>query len=255
MYFHVVSIIHMKTKNILLAVAAFAAFTSVQAGTVEPVTVTAEESSTPSIVVETGYSSESVWRGADLGRDEASAVVTTTTELPIGVGLDLVAGYSNADTEVKDEETDLSAVFSKEIADYLVSLSYTWYSQDFAKDGSGQAQEAGLSVSREVGPVDVTFTQYLAVKGDNNSYSELAATYSDDFGLPVVLDFRSELGYLAQEGKCTHFETRISTDIPVLQEVTAVPFVAYSLGLDDSVGVHSDMQSVFFGGIEFKRSF
>jgi hypothetical protein len=112
----------MKTKNILLAVAAFAAFTSVQAGTVEPVTVTAEEFSTPSIVVETGYSSESVWRGADLGRDEASAVVTTTTELPIGVGLDLVAGYSNADTEVKDEETDLSAVFSKEIADYLVRV-------------------------------------------------------------------------------------------------------------------------------------
>lgn len=242
--------LHMKIKNILMVVAACAAFTNAHAGTVETTQTT-----TPSVVVETGYSSESVWRGADLGKDEASAVVTTSTELPTGINLDLVAEYSNADTNVKDEETDLSAVFSKQVADYLVSLSYTWYSQDFTKDGSSQAQEAGISVTREIGPIDLTFTQYLGTVGDNNSYSELVASYSDDFGLPVVLDFRSELGYLAQEGKCTHLENRVSTDVPVTAGVVAVPFVAYSIGLDDSVGVHSDMKNVFFGGIEFKRSF
>jgi hypothetical protein len=95
----------------------------------------------------------------------------------------------------------------------------------------------------------------MSIVGDNNAYSELAATYSDDFGSSLTLDFRAELGYLAQEGQCTHFETTISTDIPVVEGVTAVPFVSYSLGLDDSVGVHSDMKNLFFGGIEFKKTF
>ena len=234
----------------IVGVAALAATMNVNAG--QPAVDAA--SSTPLVSLETGYSSEEVWRGASLGRDEANAVLSVETQLPADITLTLGADYSSADSDVKDEQTDLSAVFSKSVSDYLVSLSYIWYSQDVAV-GGGQAQEAGVSVSRSIGPVDVSLTQYLGLVGDNNSYSELAATYSDDFGSSIVFDFRSELGYLAQEGQCTHFETRVSTDIPVTAEIVAVPFVAYSLGLDDSVGVHSDMSNLFFGGIEFKRSF
>lgn len=244
----------MKTTKLVKIgmIAATVAIMNVNAGQIEKAQVASEE--TPLVLVETGYSSENVWRGASLGRDEASALVSTTSSLPADVDLTLSADYSASDAQVKDEQTDLSAVFSKQISDYLVSLSYTWYSQDVAV-GGGQAQEAGLSVSRSLGPVDISLTQYVGLVGDNNSYSELSATYSDDFGSSILFDFRSELGYLAQEGKCTHFETRISTDIPVTQGVVAVPFIAYTLGLDDSVGVHSDMSNLFFGGIEFKRSF
>jgi hypothetical protein len=230
-------------------IAALAALNYAYAGPIED----APSAFTP-VTLETGYSSDKVWRGADLGANEANAIVTTTTELPADVSLALSADYANAETTGKDEATELSAIFSKEIADYLVSLSYTWYSQDYAGQ-EGQAQEAGLTVSRAVGPIDLSLTQYMSIVGDNNAYSELAATYSDDFGSSLMLDFRAELGYLAQEGQCTHFETTVSTDIPVVQGVTAVPFVSYSLGLDDSVGVHSDMKNLFFGGIEFKKSF
>lgn len=229
------------------SIATFMAVSGVHAGQA------AAESTLP-VVVETGYSSDRVWRGASLGEDAANAVVSTTTALPAEVVLDLSANYSNSDSEIKDEQTDLSAVFSKKVSDYLVSLSYTWYSQDQAV-GGGQAQEVGLTVSRAVGPVNVSLTQYVGLVGDSSSYNEISAAYSNNFGSSMKFDFRSELGYLAQEGKCTHFETRISTDIPVTNEVVAVPFVAYSLGLDDSVGMHSDMSNLFFGGVEFKRTF
>jgi hypothetical protein len=241
----------MKTTKLvkIVGIAAAVAMMNVNAGQPEAAVAIA-----PVVSVMTGYSSEDVWRGASLGQDEANAVLSTETALPADIALTLSADYSAADSDVKDEQTDLSAVFSKQVSDYLVSLSYIWYSQDVAL-GGGQAQEAGVSVSRSLGPVDISLTQYLGLVGDNNSYSELSATYSDDFGSSILFDFRSELGYLAQEGQCTHFETRISTDIPVTQGVVAVPFVAYSLGLDDSVGIHSDMSNLFFGGIEFKRSF
>ena len=205
----------------IVGVAALAATMNVNAG--QPAVDAA--SSAPLVSLETGYSSEEVWRGASLGRDEASAVLSVETQLPADITLTLGADYSAADSDVKDEQTDLSAVFSKSVSDYLVSLSYIWYSQDVAV-GGGQAQEAGVSVSRSIGPVDVSLTQYLGLVGDNNSYSELAATYSDDFGSSIVFDFRSELGYLAQEGQCTHFETRVSTDIPVTAEIVAVLFVS-----------------------------
>ena len=230
-------------------IAALAALNIAYAGTIED----APSVMTP-VVVTTGYSSDKVWRGADLGANEASAVITTTTELPADISLALSADYANAETSAKDEATELSAVFSKSVADYLVSLSYTWYSQDYVGQ-EGQAQEAGLTVSRAVGPIDLSLTQYVGLVGDNNGYSELAATYSDDFGSPFLLDFRSELGYLSQEGQCTHLATTVSTDIPVVEGVKAVPFVTYSLGLDDSVGVHSDMKNLFFGGVEFKKTF
>jgi len=238
-----------QTQIVKIGIVALATLVNAYAGTIEG----APSAATP-VTVETVYSSDNVWRGADLGANEASAIISTTTELPADVSLALSADYSNAETDAKDETTELSAIFSKEVADYLVSLSYTWYSQDYAGN-EGQAQEAGLTVSRAVGPIDLSLTQYVGLVGDNNGYSEFAATYSDDFGSSLTLDFRAELGYLAQEGQCTHFETTVSTDIPVVQGVTAVPFVSYSLGLDDSVGVHSDMKNLFFGGIEFKKSF
>lgn len=242
----------MNKLNVLSVVAVFAAVMHLNAGQIEAIDTNV---SSAQIEMNTGYSSDDVWRGTDSGKSETDVTVSTTASLPAETALTLNANYSNAERELKDDEVDLSAVFSKEVADYLLSLSYTWYSQDRNESGRGQAQEAGLTVSREVGPVDVSLTQYMSVVGDNNNYTELAATYSNDFGTPLVFDFRSELGYLAQEGKATHFETRVSTDLPFTKEIIAVPFVAYSLGLDDSVGIHSDMSNLFFGGIEFKRSF
>ena len=232
----------------MVAATAFA-----NAGTIEQPAVVANA---PIVDVTTEYSSEKVWRGSDVGTNEAAATVTTDLELPAEIGLQLSADYSTVDgTTTSDEATDLTAVFSKSVSDYLVSLSYTWYSEGFDQSGDGGAQEVGLSVSKKVGPVNLTLTQYLAVEGDNNAYSELAGAYSSNFNvLPVELDFSARVGYLVQDSVFTHAEARISTDLPVVEGIVAQPFVAYSTDLGGEF-IDNFSGDNFFGGIQFKRSF
>jgi hypothetical protein len=221
---------------------------------VELVTAPAEEVVSTSLT--TGYASDSVFRGVDQGQNDAEAVLTTDISLPADINLTVDAAYSKMDSSVTDEEaTELSAEFSKSVADYLISLSYTWNSNGYVGEGS-PTQEIGISVQRAVGPVTVEFTQYIGLEGDNNGYSEVAALYSDDFGvLPVVLDFRTELGYLTQDATFTHFGAQISTDLPVVENVIARPFVAYNhqLGGEFASGVSSN--DGFFGGVLFTRAF
>lgn len=211
----------------------------------------------PIIDVITEYSSDKVWRGSDIGQNEAAATVATSFELPAEIKFDLNADYSvaeGADT-VSDEATDLTAVFSKSVSDYLLSLSYTWYSEGFNQSGNGSAQEVGLTVSKEVGPVTLSLTQFLAIEGDNNAYSEVKGEYSNDFNaLPVELDFTAKLGYLTQEAAFTHAEARISTDFTVTEEIIAQPFIAYNVDLGEEF-VDTFSGDNFFGGVQFKRTF
>jgi len=241
----------MKKLNTLIVMVAATAFAN--AGTIEQPAVVANA---PIVDVTTEYSSEKVWRGSDVGTNEAAATVTTDLELPAEIGLQLSADYSTVDgTTTSDEATDLTAVFSKSVSDYLVSLSYTWYSEGFDQSGDGGAQEAGLSVSKKVGPVNLTLTQYLAIEGDNNAYSELAGAYSSNFNvLPVELDFSARVGYLVQDSVFTHAEARISTDLPVIEGIVAQPFIAYSTDLGGEF-IDNFSGDNFFGGIQFKRSF
>lgn len=244
----------MKTKNILKVMASIAVCANMYAGNIEQAVVV---ESTPSVDVTTEYSSDKVWRGSDLGQNEAAATVATSLSLPADVGLALSADYSLVEGTVatSDEATDLTAVFSKTVSDYILSLSYTWYSEGFDQSGASKAQEAGLSVSREVGPVTLTLTQYLALEGDNNDYSEFTALYSNDFEvLPVELDFAARVGYLTQDSVFTHAEIRVSTDLPVVESIIAQPFVAYSTDLGGEF-IDNFSGDNFFGGVQFKRSF
>lgn len=243
----------MKKLNTLIVMVVAAAFAN--AGTIEQLAAT--PAATAIVDVTTEYSSEKVWRGSDIGQNEAVATVTTDLELPAEIGLQLSADYSAMDgtATTSNEATDLTAVFSKSVSDYLLSLSYTWYSEGFDQSGNDGAQEVGLSVSRKVGPVNLTLTQYMAVEGDNNGYSELLGAYSSNFNvLPVELDFTARVGYLVQDSVFTHAEARISTDLPVVEGIVAQPFVAYSTDLGGEF-IDNFSGDNFFGGIQFKRSF
>ena len=201
------------------------------------------------------YSTEDVFRGESVGENMGEVSVDTEFKLPADINMGLGAIYSQSDSELSDTETDLKAIFTKNIEDYLLALSYTWYSEDFNKQG-GSAQEVGFSVSHNLGPVSLTLTQYLALEGSNDSYSELSALYSNDFKvLPVVIDFYSELGFLTETTEFTNFLVKISTDLPVVGDVVASPFVAYSYDLGGSITGLDEDQNLFFGGIEFKHKF
>ena len=238
-----------KHTNKLLAMIISCMTLNAMAGDVSHLTVTGSESIVDSTV---GYASEYVWRGAHVGDAVTSASVGTAFELPTDITLGINTWYNMTDTD--NDEFIGSVAVSKSVADYLVSLSYIWYSVDFDRT-SGESQELGLTVSRSVGSVDLALTQYLALEGDNNSYSELAAKYSTDFNaLPFAVDFYGEVGYVAEHGKLTHALAKVSTDIPVFEEVVASPFVAASVSLSEASGVRSS-SNYLFAGLEFKRSF
>jgi len=249
----------MKNKMKLITIgtaAAFFAIINVGAGPIE------EPADGPALAasvvdVTTKYSSEKVWRGAAVGENEAAATVTSDVELPAAIGLKLSADYSNVDgtTTTSNEATDLTAVFSKNVSDYLLSLSYTWYSDGFDQSGNSASQEVGLSVTRKVGPVNLTLTQYMAVEGDNNGYSEVLGAYSSNFNvLPVKIDFTAKVGYLVHDSSFTHAEARVSTDLPVVEGIVAQPFIAYSSDLGGAF-IDNFSGDNFFGGIQFKRAF
>jgi len=245
-----------QTKQIGLLALALAFTATTYAGpTIETQVETTTKTESVMIDTDASFSTEEVFRGVNVGDSTGEVAVSTEFKLPSDIVMSLETQYAQSDSSTSDNNTDAAVTFSKEIEDYLLSMSYTWRSTDFTEDNSNM-QEVGLSVSRDFGPVTATLTQYIATQGDNDGYCEFSATYSNDFGvLPLVLDFYSEIGYLAQEGKLTHLLSKISTDLPVVGEVVASPFVAYSLGLDESNGIHSDTKNLFFGGIEMKRSF
>lgn len=241
-------------KTVIKLIMAVAAAAFVNAGTIE----TTEVDSSSIVEVSTGYSTDKIWRGTDLGQTEGDVTVVTSFELPVDTTLTVGGNYSlieGSNTTASDEATELSAALSKDIADYLVSLSYTWYSEGFDRLGVGEAQELGLSVSREIGSVTLTLSQYLAVQGNNNGYSEVSLLHSNNLNvLPFELDFTARVGYLTEVGDFSHAEIRVSADLPVVEGIIAQPFVAFNTDLGGEF-VQSFTGDNFFGGIQFKRSF
>jgi hypothetical protein len=246
--------------NTMIAICA-ALSLSAQGG-VEGLVVPATQA-TPVAQVNAGYASDNVWRGTNLGDHEGEVEVSTQINLPSEIQLDITALQSLTDSSANsvEDETKTSFGLSKSLNDWLLGLSYIWYSVDFNKTDRSSAQEIGLSVARELSlreglnPLLVSYTQFVGVEGDNGGYSELAALYSDDFGSGFEFDFKGTLGYLSQDSEFTHFELRASTDFVVTSEVTASPFVAYNIELDNPAGLGADDSNYFFGGIQFKKGF
>lgn len=244
-----------KKKTNTLIIVALATLANVQAVMAGSPELTPSTASTIAASVEVGYASTNMWRGQDIGQNEASAVVTGSIALPADINFSLIGDYSNSQSTVANQG-DLSAVFSKDIADFRFSASYTWFSSGFVTNTGGASQEVGLGVSKTIGPVDLSLTQYIAVDGDNNGYGEFSVDYKNSFGLPFTLDLNASLGYLAEQGEATYVETTLSTEIDTtFCGIVAVPFVSYSISLSEFQGANGNTENEFFGGIAFKRTF
>jgi hypothetical protein len=205
--------------------------------------------------VEVGYSSINMWRGQNIGPNEAFAAGTGSIVLPADINLSFIADYSNSQSTV-DNQGDLSAAISKDFAGFRFSASYIWYTPSFVTNTGGAVQEVGIGVSKTIGPVDLSLTQYIAVEGDNNQYGEVTVDYKNNFGLPFTLDLNSVLGYIAEQGVATYLETTLSTEIDTTYRgIVALPFVAYSISLSNYQGANGYTDNSFVGGISFKRAF
>jgi len=195
----------------------------------------------------TGYSSEYLFRGLNLGQDLVEVGFDAATEWN-GLGFSAGAWYGSYDTaltsninEYDVDELDLYGEVSKEFGCLTAAVGYIYYcNEDFISRNSSQkfiddAQEAYFSVARDFGFAKASLTYFWDVENDNDGYSELALTRAFELNQCLTLNVNSNIGYLVEQGQATAWTTKVSLDWGFVEHAKLSPFVAYSMALSDDV--------------------
>lgn len=182
----------------------------------------------------TGYTSEYVWRGIDLGDDLIEAGVDVAGEWN-NVGLSAGAWYGsfqNADISV--DELDIYGEASYDLGFMNAAIGYVMY--HLPNQGGAvldDSQELYFSASRDFGFVNASLTYFWDIETDNNGYSELALDRSFELSPCLTLNLATNLGYQVEEGQCTAWTTKVGLDWAFAETAKLSPFVALAVALSD----------------------
>ena len=224
----------------------------------------------------TGYTSGYLWRGQDLGQDLVEAGFNAATEWN-GLGLSAGAWYasfdtSNSDTplgairEVDVDELDLYAEVSKDLGFLTAAVGYIYYfNEDAVSQNANQlgvdkffndAQEVYFSVARDLGFANASLTYFWDIETDNDGYSELALERGFELNSCLSLNLGTNLGYLAEQGQCTAWTTKLGLDWAFVENAKLSPFVALSIALsDDNDTAYEGSGNEFVAGSMLSVSF
>ena len=197
----------------------------------------------------TGYASEYLFRGLNLGQDLVEAGVDVKTEA-YGLGLSAGAWYGSYDKgtslgrttvqEVDVDELDLYGEVSKDLGFLTASVGYIYrFNEDVAdQNGLGEflsddSQEVYFSVARDLGFASASLTYFWDIEGDNDGYSELALTRSFEIYSCLALNVGTNIGYLVEQGQATAWTTKVALDWGFAEHAKLSPFVAVSVALSD----------------------
>lgn len=197
--------------------------------------------------IHTGYSSEYLFRGLDLGDDLIEVGVDASTEVN-GFGLSAGAWYGSFDSsanvlglgqaQVDTDELDLYAEVSKDLGFVTASVGYIAYiynqanlNEEFFR--ANNAQEVYFSVARDLGFANASLTYFWDVELDNDGYSELSLSRSFELSQCLSLNVGTNVGYLAEQGQATAWTTKTSLDWGFVENAKLSPFVALSVALSD----------------------
>jgi hypothetical protein len=218
---------HCKTIGALAAASALVAGNA-QAGT--PTTTPAPVSPPASAIefkLHTGYSSEYLWRGLDLGDDliEAGLDVSATWN---GIGLSAGAWYASfQNSDVNVDELDLYAEVSKDFGFVKGSVGYIAYL--YPNSNSPTYQEVYFGLSRDLGFATASLKYYWDVEGDNDGYSEFGLSRSFELTSCLSLNLESNIGYLVEHGVATAWTNKVSLDWGFVEHAKLSPFVALAI--------------------------
>jgi hypothetical protein len=206
----------------------------------------------------TGYSSEYIFRGLDLGDSLIEVGANVATEWN-GIGWTAGAWYGSFDgpsngarfaptpgapfgtaiDSLDTDELDLFTEFSKDFGFVTASVGYIAYlypQSQGSKDINNldDVQEVSFGLSRDLGFCEVSYNYYLAVEGDNYGYMELDFSRSFELNSCVSLNLDTNFGYLGDEGMFSAWTSRVSLDWGFAGQAKFSPFVAVAVGLADS---------------------
>ena len=202
----------------------------------------------------TGYSSEYLFRGLDLGQNLTEVGIDAAydwdgTKISGGVW---AAAFSDANNNLTgkpngqqissevDWYTEVSHDFG--FANLAVGYIYYWNMGALGED----AQEIPFTISRDFGWADIYLTYFWSVAGQNNNgYLELGGSHSWELNPCVALNYSTNFGYLCEEGDFTAWTNRLSLDWGFAEHAKVSPFIAFSLGLSDD---YNNSDNEFLGG-------
>ena len=186
----------------------------------------------------TGYTSEYLFRGANLGQDLIEVGADVAGEWN-GWGLSAGAWYGNYEfggTEFETSELDLYAEVSRDVGFATLATGYIWYINDNIGGFKTQDyQELYFSIARDWGFVDSSFTYFWGLEGENFGYSELAFSRSFELNPCLALNLDTNVSYLFDEDEFGSWTTSAALDWGFAGTAKLSPFVALSVAIADEL--------------------
>ncbi len=212
--------------------------------------------------IHTGYSTEYIFRGIELGDDLVETGVNMATEMN-GLGLSAGAWYGSFESvdglgdSIDIDELDLYGEVSKDLGYFTAAIGYIYYinmgsdNTAFFGPGTADQQELYFSVAKSYYGFDVSLTYFWDVETDNNGYSELGIGRGFELSPCLTLNTGVALAYLWEQSDFAHVTAKVSLDWAFTETATLSPYIAAAWGLDD--GYTSDDE--FFAGSMLSVSF
>jgi hypothetical protein len=218
----------------------------------------------------TGYTSEYLFRGQNLGNDLVETGLDASTEVS-GINLSAGVWYANYQQnlgafggaiDANANEIDLYASASKDLGFATASVGYIYYANSndtFIEQALGKfedTQEVSFGLSRDLGFATASLTYFWDIVGDNDGYSELALGRSFELSPCLTLNFGGNVGYLVEQGQATAWTGKVSLDYAFAEHAKLSPFVSKSISLsDDNDTVYNGAENEFVAGSMLSVSF
>ncbi len=215
-----------------------------------------ETSGSASVDVMSSY----IWRGFELHED--TAVQPSVGITYGGFGANLWSDY-NTDTD-EAVETDLTLNYALSVDKFSIEAGYIYFALDDADD----TQELYLTVGYDV-ILSPSVTVYYDVEEGDGAF--LTASIGHSYALPkdLSLDLGASVSYNAESkysiGDYNEFhnaDVSASLSIPVTENISIAPMVAYTFALSDeseaaieALSADGDKSSFFYGGANITLSF
>jgi hypothetical protein len=213
----------------------------------------------------TGYTSEYLWRGANLGEDLVEATVSATTEWN-GFGWTAGAWYGSYDRNEFDDtdvveydvdELDLFAEVSKDLGFVTAGLGYIYYMNEDTYNIVDDSQEVYVKLSRDLGFASAYAVYFWDVEGDNDGYSEIGLSRGFELNQCLTLNLSTNYGFMFEETQDTAWTTKAALDWGFAENAKLSPFVALSVALSDNQHgeYYGDTKNELVGGCMLSTTF
>jgi hypothetical protein len=200
----------------------------------------------------TGYSSEYLYRGVNLGQDLIEVGADVKGEMN-GFGLSAGAWYGTVSNsslvgfrlpyDLNMTELDLYAEASYKFGDLKTSVGYIYRIYDLDMLGTQNTAEVYFGLGYDFGFVNASLTYYWGVNGvdvygytpgTTDGYTELALNRSFELSPCWNINLSTNVGYLVEGGEWTSWTSKVSLDWGFAEHAKLSPFVALGIGLGES---------------------